>query len=79
MNLRDSREGSFAKKQKAKNNDYQDNLFSSIFLSPRKTNRGQNDKRRKMKKKRLKSEILYDRYIPCRKDCKLKVAYEKGG
>ena len=48
-----------------------------MFLSPRKKNIQKRKLKRKNKKK-LKSEILYDRYIPRRKESKLQVAYEKG-
>ena len=52
--------------------------MQSLFLSPRKKNIQKRKKRRKNKKKK-QSEILYDRYIPRRKESKLQVAYEKGG
>ena len=54
--------------------------FSQIYLSPRKTNcQSKKDRRKKKKRKPRKNVILYDRFIPSRKESLLQVAYEKGG
>ena len=76
MNLRSS--DSFTRKQVVKNNDYSGNLFQQMFLSPKKSNRLEK-KRRKRRHKKIVDEILYDRFIPSRKESKLHVAYDKGG